>query len=125
MCEQLTSCGIKVTEPYGLAIHTINSHSRTWAALKLETSLRCDYREMEWVEGRNAPDIRWREDDSAETRKIVDFWLSEKFPSRIDLVNHCIRNAQTVYASGCGALTTLDAPNATYVDASGCAALQK
>ena len=61
MCEKLTSCGVKITEPFSLVIHTINSHSKTWTALKLEREPnRCEYREMEWKEGREQPEIRWR-----------------------------------------------------------------
>jgi len=126
MCEQLTSCGVKVTEPFGLAIHTINSHSTTWTALKLERKPnRCEYREMEWREGREQPDIRWRAEDTEDTRHAVETWVNKRFPKRIDLVNHCILNAEYVDASGCTCLAKLDAPVAKTVNASGCTCLAK
>ena len=124
MCEQLTSCGVKVTEPFDLAIHTINSHSETWTALKLEPKPnRCEYREMEWKEGREHPDIRWRAEDTEDTRHAVETWVGKRFPDRVDLVNHCILKAKTIDASGCAGLTKLDAPVAKTIYASGCTGL--
>jgi hypothetical protein len=119
MCEQLTSVGINVREPYKLAIHTINSHSKTWHELKLETSAdRCDWREMEWHEKNDQPTIRWRNEDDEETQVRVMDWVLSNWLTRNGMISHCLMNAKTVDASYATGLTTLTCPNAEYVNAS-------
>ena len=128
MCEQLTSVALKVTEPYALGIHAINSHSKTWEALKLERPedpgiLKSPWREMEWLDGNNEPSIRWRDEDDKGTRAVVMDWVLENWRTRDAMIGHCLMNAQYVDASGCTTLTKLDAPVAKTVYASGCTTL--
>ena len=98
MCEQLTSCGIKIGDHPELAIHTTNSHSQTWHELKLEPidSENCQWREMEWKDGQNQPSIRFRDLEHWQTRE--------------SFVAHCCKHAKTVYARGCTGLAKLDCP---------------
>ena len=120
MCEQLTSCALKVTEPYAVLCHTTNNHSATWAALKLEIAgavrgRRACHRELEWIEGQEGPCVRWQMHDSEESRALIIEWLQHKFPKRLDLIDFNVARAVYVYANGATGLTKLECPKAKIV----------
>ena len=129
MCEQLTSCGIKVIGSPELAIHTTNSHSKTWEALKLEPinsmGLTSPWRELEWKEGQDKPDIRFRDNDDEGIRKLAMAFVLDTWQTRENFVEHCCKRAEYLDARGCTGLTKLDAPAAKTLDASGCTGLTK
>jgi len=129
MCEQLTSCGIKMCETPELAIHTTNSHAITWAALNLESPQTAHHatpwREIEWLEGDVLPSIRWREEDDAGARDLLLAWVLERWQTREIFIEHCCANATTIDASGCTRLTRLNGPNATTIYTSGCTRLTR
>ena len=114
MCEQLTSCGIKVIGEPALAIHTTNSHSKTWDALKLEpvssAGLTSPWRECEWRACCDKPDIRFRNSDDEGIRKLALSWILEHWQTREKFIEHCCKHAEYVDAIGCTGLTNLDAP---------------
>ena len=87
MCEKATSHLFKVSTRE-IVVHSIDSHSATRAALSIgdkDTS----YLEVEWIDGKTAPSIRFGDQDEYERQLIRDLY-SKKFPTRIALINFCV-----------------------------------
>ena len=99
MCEKLTShlFNVKARE---MLVHTICSHSDTRAALGLNGK-DPNIIEVEWIEGKTAPSIRWSTQDQDEQQLVID-WYDKRFPSRKKLMFHCISKAigGSLYLSG-------------------------
>ena len=118
MCEQLTSCGIKVSgqDAPRLAIHTTNSHSKTWQALNLDPvrdavsviARPSPWRELEWKVGYTQPDIRFCDSDDEEVKRVAMAFVLGSWQTRESFVEHCCREASYVYAIGCTGLTKLE-----------------
>lgn len=123
MCDSLTSTVLRIREPYEVLIHNISSHSETWTALEIRDGLRCDHRESEWLKGADKPNIRWRDEDDADTRQAVMTWWLRRWPTCADFIAHCLSNA--VKVSSCRLSGDVVLPVATTVDASYCAKLIK
>ena len=102
MCEKATSHLFHVKNREML-IHTIHSHSETRTALGLGDK-DPSVIEVEWIEGKDNPNIRFGDQDKDEQQLVKD-WYAAKFQSRLDMMRFCIlRSKGSLYLRG---LTTL------------------
>lgn len=139
MCDELTSVGIRVREPYELGIANISGHERTWELLNL-TPQDAIWREMEWPEDASAPVIRWRDEDDDDTRHAIMDWVLHRWPTVAVFVAHCLENAREIKTNrlsgvvsppqatwaclrGCAGLTEVNLPQATTAYLSDCTGL--
>ena len=96
MCEQLTSTVLRIREPFEIGVWNISSHGETWTGLNIQDGLRCDWREIEWKDGMALPDIRFRDEDTADLRQDVMNWFLNRWPDRLSYVKYCISLAHDI-----------------------------
>jgi len=100
MCEQLTSTVVRVREPFEIGVWNISSHGQTWEGLQIKDGFRCDWREIEWKEDQGAPDIRFRDEDTEELKTRLRDWFTNRWPTRLSYVKHCVSLAHDISFTG-------------------------
>ena len=128
MCDQLTSCALRISEPFAVKCANISSHSATWQELKLELPdspgwVSSPWREIEWPQGSVQPVIRWRDADDANHRARVIEWVLAEWPTCESFVRYCCDHATSATVWDNAALTSLSLPVATSATVRGNTAL--
>jgi hypothetical protein len=143
MCDELTSCAVRIREPFEVRVWNISGHGETWKELGLQAAKQDSlWREGEWLENETEPRVRWLETDSPETRAEVRAYLLFHYPDLKSFVRFCLAHAAkvvttkltgsvalpkaaTAYLRGCTGLKEVALPKAATAYLSGCTGLKE